>query len=189
MKILLTLALLLAACRPPAPSAPRPERVVRVAIEDGTDGTGWFRSHRTALSTLWVRMDASGYQWVIDQRAPDVIVRTFDARGCERSAGEYLLGSRVVSVDPACVHSDEELRFAVMHECLHWLTWRDYRWAGHLCKHAHDVHDCHPSVHGTGVLSPVLGEVIDEYGVEISTANANISDDDVRLIDALRATR
>lgn len=186
MKILLTLALLLAACRAPAPSAPRPTRVVRVAIEDGVDLTGWLPSHRRALTPLWVRMDATGYRWVIDERAPDVIVRTFDARGCERSAGEYLLGSRIVSVDPVCTHGDEELRFAVLHELLHWFTWRDYRWAGHLCKHEGAALDCHPTVHGTGALSPVMGEVDDGFGLMISTTEARITDDDLRLIDALR---
>ena len=189
MKILALVALALLACRPPAPAAPRPERVVRVAIEDGSDLTGWLPSQRRALSSLWPRLDATGYRFVIDERSPDVLVRTFDARGCERSAGEYLLGSRVVTVDPVCTHSDEELRFAVAHELLHWLTWRDAQWAGHLCKHSGDALDCHPTVHGVGVLSPVLGEVEDEYGLSLSTADATLSTDDVRLLRALRITR
>ena len=190
MKILFTLALLLAACTAPiAPRSPVPTRTIRVAIEDGADLTGWFASHRIAIARVWPRLDATGYRWIVDERNPELLVRTFDAHGCSRSAGEYLLGSRVVTIDPACVHSDEELIYAVMHEALHWWTWREFHWAGHLCKHARDVADCHPSVHGVGVLSPVLGEELDDFGVDISSASANLSDEDLRLIDALRATR
>ena len=53
MKNMLTLTLLLAACRPPASAVVRPERVVRVAIENGTDMTGWLAWQRKALLKLW----------------------------------------------------------------------------------------------------------------------------------------
>jgi len=182
------LLLVLSSCRlQPTNTAVRPTREIHVTLEDGVDGTGWFQSHRVALGGLWSRMDRTGYRWVFDARTPEVIVQTFDAHGCERSAGEYLLGSRVVHVDPACLHGDEELRFAVMHELLHWLTWRDHRWAGHLCKKPGAVLDCHPSVFGVGVLSPVLGELDLNYGMTTVTASATLSTDDVRLLTALRS--
>lgn len=189
MKILLLFTLLFMACRPQTPPEVRPARQVRVALEDGTDGTGWFQSHRDALSSLWPRLDSTGYRFVVDQRNPDVSVRTFDARGCQRSAGEYLLGSRFVVVDPACVQGDEVLRFAVMHELLHWLTWRDHRWAGHLCKQPEATTDCHPSVFGVGVLSPVLGEMEEGFGADPTFVSAEITKDDLRLLSVLRQRR
>lgn len=181
---------LLFACLPQSESVlPRPSRILYVSVEDGTDLTGWHSQHRKALRLLWKRMDATGWRWEeVDTTAPhiDVRVRTFDAHGCEQSGGEYVLGARYVSVDPVCTHGDEELRYAVMHELLHWFTWREFRWAGHLCKRGTEAHNCHPTVRGTGVLSPVMGEAVTDQGVSLSTADARISADDLRLLFVLR---
>ena len=190
MKFLLTLALLLAACRAPTPSAPRPTRVIRVAIEDGVDMTGWLAWQTKALLKLWPRLDGTGYQFVIDERNPDVRVRTFDAgHACEHGGGRYVLGAPVVEIDPVCVPGAERLRFAVGHELPHWLTWRDAQWAGHLCGGSDVSTDCHPTVRGVGLLSPVLPAQIDASGAPLPPPDAQLSNDDLRLLRALRIAR
>lgn len=190
MKFLLLLALLLAACRTPAPSAPRPTRVVRVAIEDGVDMTGWLAWQLKALLKLWPRLDGTGYQFVIDQRNPDVRVRTFDAgSACEHGGGRYVVGTPIVEVDPVCMPGAERLRYAVGHEILHWLTWRDAQWAGHLCAQSDASSDCHPTVRGVGMLSPVLPAQLDASGSPLPPPDARLSPDDLRLLRALRITR
>lgn len=190
MKILLTLALLLAACRAPAPAAARPERIVRVAVEDASDMTGWLAWQRKALLKLWPRLDGTGYRFVIDERNPDVRVRTFDAgRSCEHGGGRYVLGAPVVEIDPVCVPGSERLRYAVGHELLHWLTWRDARWAGHLCGGSDVSVDCHPTVRGVGLLSPVLPAQLDASGAALPPPDAQLSPDDLRLLRALRIAR
>lgn len=190
MKILALLALALLACRPPAPAAPRPDRVVRVAIEDGSDLTGWLAWQRKALLKLWPRLDGTGYQFVIDQRNPDVRVRTYDAgASCEHGGGRYVVGSPVVEIDPVCVPGAERLRYAVAHELLHWLTWRDARWVGHLCGGSDVSSDCHPTVRGVGLLSPVLPAQLDASGEPLPPPTAELTTDDLRLLRALRIVR
>lgn len=188
-KLALTLALFAACTAPPAHETPRPQHVIRVSVEDGADLTGWMNWHRKALLKLWPRLDATGYAFVLDDRAPDVRVRTFDAgSGCAHGGGRYELGRPFVEIDPVCVHGAEELRFAVAHEVLHWLTWRDARWVGHLCVRD-EAPDCHPTVHGTGLLSPVLPADHDANGEPVSAPLAVLSNDDLRLLRALRITR
>ena len=90
-------------------------------------------------------------------------------------------GSRDVRLDYACLHGLERLQYAVAHELLHWLTWRRARWVGHLCAHAGDAIDCHPTVHGRGVLAPALPWEVDgdEYAPPPRVA---LSPDDLRLL-------
>lgn len=191
MKILSLLALLLAACTAPiAPRAPIPTRTIRVAIEDGADLTGWLAWQRKALLKLWPRLDGTGYRFVIDERNPDVRVRTFDAgSGCEHGGGRYVRGAPFVEIDPVCVPGAERLRYAVGHELLHWLTWRGARWAGHLCGGSDVSSDCHPTVRGVGLLSPVLPAQLDASGAPLPPPSAELSPDDLRLLRALRIAR
>ena len=188
MKWLLLFALVLLGCPLHPVPQPRPTRLVRVVVEDGRDMTGWLPWQHKALLKLWPRLDGTGYAFVLDARNPDVRVRTFDARTlCPHGGGLYEPGRPFVEVDPACAHTAEELRFIVGHELLHWLTWRDSHWVGHLCPHDTDAPDCHATVRGTGLLSPFMADSLEEETMR--AVSAVLTPSDLELIRVLRVAR
>lgn len=189
MKILLTLALLLAACRPPAPSAPRPDRVVRVAVEDGLDWTAWRDDQRAAIERYLPTLSRVGVQWTIARESEaDVLVRSWDAgAGCLDGAARYVVGYRYVEVDAACVGGLDGLRYMAGHELLHQLTWSRYRWLGHVCRFANETTDCHPTVRGKSLLNPYVA--VNATGEE-GWINTEPTEVDRELLAALsRGTR
>lgn len=187
MKWLPLFALLLMGCPPPHPvSQTRPTRIVRVVVEDGRDMTGWLPWQHKALLKLWPRLDATGYAFVLDARNPDVRVRSYNAGTyCPHGGGEYEPGRPFVWVDPACAHTAEELRFIVGHELLHWLTWRDSQWVGHLCLRGTDASDCHPRVHGVGMFSPFMPDSLEEDTAR--SVDAHMTAADIELLRVLRS--
>ena len=165
----------------PAPPA------IRVAIADGTDWTAWRPEHRAAIAAVLPALAATGDRWELAASADDadVVVRPYDSQGRCEHAGVYAPGSRDVRIDYACLHGLERLQYAVVHEALHWLTWRRARWVGHLCAHAGDAIDCHATVHGRGVLAPAMPWEVDgdSYAPPPRVA---LTADDVRLLDSMR---
>lgn len=128
-------------------------RTIGVAFSDGADWTGWRPEHRAVLRAALVPLAATGDRWTeVPEGLADVVVRTYDAQGQCGHAGVWAIGSRDVAIDYACLHGDERLRYAVTHELLHFRRGD----AMHLCRHASDGHDCHPSITGVGVLSPTM---------------------------------
>ena len=165
--------------------APTPTPTIRVAIADGTDWTAWRPEHRAAIAAVLPALAATGDRWELASEADaDVVVRPYDSGGACEHAGVYAPGSRDVRLDYACLHGLERLQYAVAHELLHWLTWRRARWVGHLCERAGDASDCHPTVHGRGVLAPVMPWEVDgdEYA---PPPRVELSPDDLRLLRAI----
>lgn len=161
-----------------------PTPTIRVAIgDDPTQVTAWRPEHRAAIAATLPALAATGDRWELAASADDadVVVRPYDSQGRCEHAGVYAPGSREVRVDYACLHGVERLQYAVVHEALHWLTWRRARWVGHLCEHAGDAIDCHPTVHGRGVLAPAMPWEVDgdSYAPPPRVA---LSDDDLRLL-------
>lgn len=159
--------------------------VVRVSVVDGRDMTGWLPWQHRALAKLWSRLGATGHTFLVDNRNPDVTVRTFDAGPlCPHGGGLYEPGRPFVEVDPACAHTAEELRFLVGHEVMHWYTQRFHGWVGHLCEAPGDAVDCHPTVHGRGLLSPIMADTLEAETFRSSQAWLSQSDHD--LLGVLR---
>jgi len=128
-------------------------RTIGVAFADGRDWTGWRPEHRAVLRSALVPLAATGDRWVeVPEGIADFVVRTYDSGGQCSHAGVWAVGSRDIAIDYACLHGDERLRYAVVHELLHARRGD----ALHLCRHASDAPDCHPRITGEGVLSPVL---------------------------------
>lgn len=128
-------------------------RTIGVAFADGADWTGWRPEHRAVLASALVPLAATGDRWVIAPEAlADVVVRTYDSHGHCEHAGMWAVGSREVRIDYACLHGDERLRYAVTHELLHYRRGD----AMHVCAHASDAPDCHPTITGPAVLAPVM---------------------------------
>lgn len=167
------------------PQASDQRGTIRVSVEDGRDMTGWLVWQHRALSKLWPRLGATGYMFVIDARNPDVRVRTFDAGPlCPHGGGFYEPGRPFVEVDPACAHTAEELRYLVGHEVMHWLTYRDHGWLGHVCVSGDTASDCHPTVHGVGLLSPIMADTLEAETFRAS--QARLTEADVELLRVLR---
>ena len=82
----------------------------------------------------------------------------------------------------------ERLRYAVGHDCLHWLTWRDAQWAGHLCAQSDASSDCHPTVRASG-CSPCAASAARRERITTTTSRRAALPDDLRLLRALRITR
>lgn len=128
-------------------------RTIGVAFTDGADWTGWRPEHRAVLRSALVPLAATGDVWrEVPEGLADVVVRTYDSHGHCEHAGAWIVGSREIRVDYACLHGDERLRYAVVHELLHYRRGD----ARHLCRHVGDAADCHPTITGEGVLSPVM---------------------------------
>lgn len=128
-------------------------RTIGVAFADGRDWTGWRPEHRAVLRSALVPLAATGDRWVeVPEALADIVVRTYDSHGQCEHAGQWAVGSRDVAIDYACLHGDERLRYAVVHELLHFRRGD----AMHLCRRPGDAPDCHPRITGEGVLSPVM---------------------------------
>ena len=128
-------------------------RTIGVAFADGADWTGWRPEHRAVLRSALVPLGATGDVWrEVPEGLADVVVRTYDSHGHCEHAGAWIVGSREVRIDYACLHGPERLRYAVVHELLHARVGT----AQHVCAHASDGADCHPRITGPAVLAPVM---------------------------------
>lgn len=163
-----------------------PTPTIRVAIgDDPTQVTAWRPEHRAAIAATLPALAATGDRWVLASEADaDVVVRPYDSQGrCQSGAepvGALLRGRGEIAIDYACVHGLERLQWVVVHELLHARTERS-GWVGHLCAHAGDAIDCHPTVHGRGLLSPSMpSEGSDDAWAP--PPRVALSDDDLRLL-------
>lgn len=128
--------------------------IVRVAVVDGTDWTAWRGDQREAIEHYLPTLSEVGVRFVVSERADaDLEVRTFDAGICSQT-GLYTAGDSFVRVDPACAHSEGELLFVVGHEVLHFTTWRELHWLGHVCTDTNTGERCHPTLRGESLLNP-----------------------------------
>jgi len=162
-----------------------PTPTIRVAIADGTDWTAWRPEHRAAIAATLPALAATGDRWELASEADaDVVVRPYDSQGrCQTGAepvGALLRGRGAIAIDYTCVHGTERLQWVVAHELLHARTERS-GWVGHLCAHAGDAPDCHPTVRGRGLLSPSLpSEGSDDAWAP--PPRVDLSPDDLRLL-------
>lgn len=101
------------------------------------------------------RIEALGPRFVEagegNRSAARVIVQPYDSEGCTLGAGSWIVGSRVVEVDPDCAAGDTAFRQAVGHEIGHALGMR------HVCAHPGDAVDCSPVGFGDAMMNPSLG--------------------------------
>lgn len=178
--------LLLSACEPP-PSLPATGRTIRVALGPDPSGlTGWRPEHRVAFLRALAALRATGDTWVESSVGDaDVVVEPFDAGARCSHAGEYSPGERRVRIDYACVPGDERLAYALVHELLHYLTWVNARWAGHICVQPGDATDCTALVRGEAVLNPVMPGEFDANGEPLGPPDATLRRADVELLRAL----
>lgn len=159
------LALLLESCTAPQ-RAPATGHTYAVAILDGTDGTGWLPWQRAALEQALPALHDTGDRWVLgDETIADLVVRSYAATSCGTHAGVYVLDSRRVYLDPACLAGPRALQWALIHEALHFVTWQRARWVGHVCE-AHEADDCTALVRGPSVLAPSVPEYPDPHLTE-----------------------
>lgn len=152
------LSLLFAACVAPTQSNPALYGTVRVGIGPSLDGVwDWRQDQHDQIVAELATMSALGPQWVYSSEGDaDVVIRAADLHG---SCGAFSRGLRFVEVDATCVHSSLELQQAAAHELMHWWTWTQHGWLGHICQHVGDASDCHPSIWGLAVLNPTIGGV------------------------------
>lgn len=175
---------LLLSCTTQRPEA-RPSQEIRISFRDTWDTPGWRPWHFRAVAKGLARLDSTGYRWVVTTGGTwDLQVRTFDARGnCEEAGGRYELGRPYVEVDPACVQTAEQLRFVVLHECMHWFTYTRFSWSGHVCRRPEEVVDCMQGLYGESLLNPTIQAATDET---FAYPSAELSSTDQRLFELLR---
>lgn len=186
--ILALLAFALAACTSPA--LPATGTTYRVALApDPTGVTGWRPEHAASLRLALEALAATGDTWVEGSQAEaDLYVRSFDAGAHCTHAGEYEPGASYVRVDYACAPGDA-LAYAIVHEALHWLSWRRARWVGHVCVREGDAPDCHPTVRGEAVLNPVMPAAFDDRGEPVGPPDPHLRPADLDLLRALGGAR
>lgn len=129
-------------------------RTIGVAIGDARDWTAWRPDDRAVIASALVPLAATGDRWVmVPEGLADVVIRSYDSEGHCEHAGQWAVGSREIRVDYTCLHGDERLRYAVVHELLHYRRGD----AMHVCAHASDGADCHPTITGErAVLRPAM---------------------------------
>lgn len=153
-RILLALFLLILSCTAPQTPSTFTGATIRVAVVDGTDWTAWREEQREAIENYMPLLSEVGVRFVVSEPAnADVQIRTFDAGICAQT-GLYTVGDSFVRVDPACVTSTNDLLFVVGHEVLHYATWRELHWLGHVCTDTNTGERCHPSLRGESLLNP-----------------------------------
>lgn len=154
-RLALPLILALAACEP-APSLPPNGMTIRVLVTDGVDLTGWLPDHQAVLERVMVRMNATGYRFVIVREGPhELTLRTFAATSNDHLAGSYDRRTRVAEVDYARVHGSW-LDVSIEHELMHGLTDIAQGHVLHVCDRPGQADDCHPTVFGQAILAPWL---------------------------------
>lgn len=162
----LTALLALALCTCTAPQrVPSTGHAYTVAFVDGAE-TGWQPWQRRALEAALPALAETGDRWLLgDEATADLVVHAYAARVCTTHAGVYVLDSRRVYLDPACVAGPQALQWAFLHEALHFATWQRAGWAGHVCE-GHEAADCTALVRGPSVLAPAVPEYPDPHLTE-----------------------
>lgn len=150
--ILALLCLALAApvgCDPPSQADPARYGTVSVFI-----APEWLDVDEARIRDELVILSALGPRFVEagegGRSTARVIVQPYDSEGCTLGAGRWLVGSRVVEIDPTCTPGDTAFRQAVGHEVGHALGLQ------HCCRHEGEAADCSPVGFGDAMMNPSL---------------------------------
>ena len=147
--VLMAAISLLNGCAPPSQADPALYGTVTVFIDPG-----WLQLDQTRIRDELVLLSALGPRFVeagTGNRATSrVIVQPFDSYGCSLGAGRWLVGTRIVEIDPTCTPGDSLFRQAVGHEVGHAIGMT------HICLHPHDAPDCSPVGYGPAMMNPRL---------------------------------
>jgi hypothetical protein len=140
----------LAGCDPPSQADPGRYGTVSVYVDPG-----WLSLDKARVRDELRNLAALGPRFVEagegHRATARVIVQPYNSEGCTLGAGRWIVGSRVVEIDPDCTPGDTAFRQAVGHEIGHALGMH------HICAHEGDAPDCSPVGFGPAMMAPRLG--------------------------------
>lgn len=156
--LLLLLSLLAAACTT-APSQHDPARYGEVTVFVAPE---WLDIDEARVVAELTNLNALGPRFV---QAPTgtrstarVIVQPFNSPSCFVDAAHWIVGTRIVEIDPTCTSSDSAFRQAVGHEIGHALG------MNHVCEREGDAPDCSPVGWGDAMMGPRIRKADDSPG-------------------------
>jgi hypothetical protein len=158
VRFILLTALALSACLPSQHDPKVYGTHYVTAIDNQTLGV-FTPEEQQSIGRAIDALDALGPEFVavnaLDPRAEVYVVRWHSPDCATEGAGYYDHGTAFVYVDPSCASSADMLSWVVAHEVMHWYTWHDFAWGGHICNGSGAPADhCHPSIVGPALLNP-----------------------------------
>lgn len=162
-------------CDPPSQADPARFGTVTVFI-----APEWLNIDKERIRAELVNLNALGPLFVEsgegNRSISRIVVQPFDSNGCTLGAGRWIVGSRVVEVDPTCTPGDTAFRQAVGHEVGHALG------MSHICQHPDDAPDCSPVGHGPAMMNPQLGGSSTPIGFN-EAFNGRLAEDQPTVLD------
>ena len=89
------------------------------------EGQGWTQEESKVLRMAVEEMSTLGTPFKVVPNGGDVVVRSAKFWPCTRhSVGQFVIGSRLIEVDPLCTEDNSYLQQAFMHELGHFIGMR-----------------------------------------------------------------
>jgi hypothetical protein len=163
MRYLLTLIAFatMIGCDPPSQADPARFGTISVYIDPE-----WLQLDKARIRDELALLDALGPHFVDagegGRSTARVVVQPFDSQGCTLGAGRWIVGSRIVEVDPTCTAGFSAFGQAIGHEIGHALGMQ------HVCARPGDAHDCSPVGFGPAMMAPSLGGGGESFSPELA---------------------